>query len=102
MLPRQGAVGSILGWGLKISHAPQCCQKRKEYIGYDFISMKFKNRLKSWMMTKFRIVVSCYKACAGKEHEEIFWGTRNILHLFTIWLEDTGVHVEIKTIKLYS
>ena len=77
-------------------------KKKKEYIGYDFISMKFKNRLKSWMMTKFRIVVSCYKGWAGKEHEEIFWGTRNILHLFTIWLEVTGVHMEIKTIKLYS
>ena len=82
------------------SHMPHSAAKKTKKQKNSTLGMI--SFLKSSMMTKFRIVVSCYKGWAGKEHEEIFWGTRNILYLFTIWLEVTGVHMEIKIIKPHS
>lgn len=87
MLPRHRAWVQFRVGDLR-SHMPHSAAKKKTKTS----TLGMISFLKSSMMTKFRIVVSCYKGWAGKgkeEHEEIFWGTRNILHLFTIWLEVT-------------
>ena len=53
----------------------------KEYLLYDPIYIKFKNRPNLWMVTKVRITVSGWEAfrsvqerlLMGKEHEGTFW-----------------------------